>query len=277
MGNYGLIGHPLGHTMSPFIHKKLFEASGKSGEYSVMDIAPEELSSKIPELKKLNGFNITIPHKVSIIEFTDSLDESAERYNSVNCIHSENGRLRGYNTDCDGFLRSVDNDALGGKVLLLGCGGVGRMMAIEAVRHGGELTVAIIPEAMDMAKALAGEISEKYPDSKVKTVFTKDVSGSFDLLVNATPVGMYPKCDACAVSEEAVAGCRAVFDAVYNPGKTKLMRLAEAHGIPAVGGMSMLVYQAAVAHEIWYGGSFSGEQIDSIIRDASEALERNFK
>lgn len=278
MKKYALIGHPLGHSMSPFIHKRLFEEAGRQAEYSLEDISPEDLSEKLPELlKNVTGLNVTIPHKVPVIEFADKLDESASRYNSVNCICSKNGVLTGYNTDCDGFLRSVPDNTLCGKVLLLGCGGVGRMMAIEAARHGADITIAIIPEALDMADCLKKEIGEKYPQISVKIVLMNQISGKFDLLVNATPVGMYPKSDACPVSEEVIGNCGAVFDAIYNPTKTKLVTIAENKGIKAVGGMSMLVLQAVAAHEIWDGDSYTKEQIDKIINEAVEIVNKDFQ
>ena len=107
MNKYAVIGHPLGHSMSPFIHGRLFSLAGRSADYSCKDIAPEDLSAKSSELKSLNGYNITIPHKVPIIEFIDRLDKSAERYNSVNCVANTPDGSVGYNTDCDGFLRAV--------------------------------------------------------------------------------------------------------------------------------------------------------------------------
>ena len=97
---YVLIGHPLGHSMSPFIHEKLFEIAGRRAEYICMDIAPEELAGKSGDLKKLSGYNITIPHKTEIIQYLDELDETAERYNAVNCVYTKDGISRGYNTDC---------------------------------------------------------------------------------------------------------------------------------------------------------------------------------
>lgn len=278
MKKYALIGHPLGHSMSPFIHKRLFEEAGRQAEYSLEDIAPEDLKEKLPEiLSNVTGLNVTIPHKVPVIDFLDKLDESASRYNSVNCICSKGGVLTGYNTDCDGFLRSVPENALGGKVLLLGCGGVGRMMAIEAARHGADITLAIIPEAQNMADCLKKEIEEKYPQIPVKIVMMNQISGKFDLLVNATPVGMYPKSDACPVSEEVIENCGAVFDAIYNPTETKLVTIAKNKGITAVGGMSMLVLQAVAAHEIWDGDGYTKEQIDKIINEAAEIVNRDFQ
>lgn len=276
MKKYALIGHPLGHSMSPYIHKRLFEEAGKTAEYSLVDIAPEDMRSKLPELlETAEGLNVTIPHKIAVMDFLDCLDESAQRYNSVNCICRKNGKLTGFNTDCDGFLRSVPEKNLGGKVLLLGCGGVGRMMAAEAARHGAKITMAIIPEAKEMAAALVKEIKEK-TGADIKTVMTDSVSGEYDLLINATPVGMYPKTDACPVSEEVIGNCNAVFDAIYNPTKTKLIKIAESKGIPAVGGMSMLVLQAVTAHEIWDGDSYTDEQISRIINESIEIVERDF-
>ena len=271
MDKYGLIGHPFGHSISPLIHEKLFALSGISDySYELIDIAPEELTSRMDELKELRGFNITIPHKTAIIPFADELSESALRYNSVNCISNNGGRFIGYNTDCDGFLRSAEALPLGGKVLLVGCGGVGRMIAIEAALHGAELTIAVIPQDIKTAQLVMAEILAKCSGANVRICLVSDIEGSFDLLINATPVGMYPKTENCAVSDEIIANCSSFFDVIYNPTETLLMKKARALGRTAVGGASMLVYQAVKAHEYWYGGEFSAEDISKIIVDVEE-------
>lgn len=278
MKKYGLIGHPLGHSMSPFIHKRLFEEAGRKAEYSLLDISPEDMGAKLPTLlESFDGLNVTIPHKVPVIDYLDLLDESAKRYNSVNCICRKNDKLIGFNTDCDGFLRSVPQKNLCGRVLLLGCGGVGRMMAIEAARHGGVITIAVIPEAEEMGRGLVTEVKKKIDGADIGITYMNCISGDFDLLINATPVGMYPKTDACPVSKDIINRCGAVFDAVYNPAKTKLIQYAEEAGIPAVGGMSMLVLQAVTAHEIWDGDNYTDEQIKSIINESTEIVKRDFK
>lgn len=275
MDKYGLIGHPLGHSMSPLIHEKLFALSGIADySYELIDIAPEELPARIDELKELRGFNITIPHKTAIIPFTDELSESAKRYNSVNCISSSGGRFVGYNTDCDGFLRSAEVLPLGGKVLLVGCGGVGRMIAIEAALHGAELTIAVIPQDFKNAQLVMAEILAKCSGANVRIMLVSDVSESFDLLINATPVGMYPKTESCAVSDELIANSLSFFDVIYNPTETLLMKKARALGKTAVGGASMLVYQAVKAHEYWYGGEFSPEDISKIILDVEAEVDK---
>ncbi len=266
MDKYGLIGHPLGHSMSPMIHEKLFALSGISDySYELIDITPENLQNNFDALRELKGFNITIPHKMSIISMTDQLSESALRYNSVNCISNNGGVITGYNTDCDGFLRSAELLPLSGKVLLLGCGGVGRMIAIEAALHGAELTIAVIPQDVQTAQMVMAEILSKCADASVKICLIQEISGNFDLLINATPVGMYPKTDACAVSDEVIGNCLSFFDVIYNPTETLLMKKARALGRTAVGGAAMLVYQAVKAHEYWYGGEFTAEKISPII------------
>ena len=272
---YGLIGHPLGHSMSPFIHKRLFELSELDEDYELFDIAPENLTEDFASvMEKCNGINVTIPHKQAVLPLVSDLDGSAARYNSVNCIAKKDGKLTGYNTDCIGFLRSVPEQALSGEVLLLGCGGVGRMMGLEAAAHGGKLTIAVLEEFMTAADKLAKEIKEKFPDSSVKTTLLSTIDGDFDLLINATPVGMFPKVEGCPVDESVISRCINVFDAVYNPIETKLIKTAKKLGKNAVGGMAMLVLQAVAAHEIWYGGSFSQEQVEKLIQDTAKQLEQ---
>ncbi len=274
MNEYALIGHPLGHSMSPLIHEKLFALSGMTFcSYRLIDIPPEELSSCRELFESLDGMNVTIPHKQSVIPLMDELGDSARRYNSVNCVKNDGKKLIGYNTDCDGFVRSAELLPISGNVVILGCGGVGRMMAVETVRHGGKLTLAVIPQDMVSAQRLMAEILSGYPGASVKITDIASLDEKFDLMVNATPVGMFPKTDACAVSDKAIENCLSFFDAIYNPTETLLMKKARAMGKTAVGGASMLVYQAVSAHEIWYGGTFSPEDISLIIKDVEKAVD----
>lgn len=274
MNKYALIGHPLGHSMSPLIHEKLFALSGiTDAEYSLVDIAPEDIPDSRALIEEHAGMNVTIPHKQAVIDLMDEMGESALRYNSVNCIRNDNGRLIGYNTDCDGFLRSAELLPISGNVVILGCGGVGRMMAIETALHGGSLTLAVIPQDVQNAQLLMAEILGKCSGASVKIADISTLEGNYDLLVNATPVGMYPKTESCAVSDRVIENCLSFFDAIYNPTETLLMKKARAMGKTAVGGASMLVYQAVKAHEIWYGGQFRSEDISAIIKDVEAAVD----
>ena len=277
MSKYALLGYPLGHTMSPPIHKRLFELDGDpSAEYEVCEISPDRLDEKAGYLNSLNGYNITIPYKVDIISHLDELDESAKRYNSVNCVVNRDGRNIGFNTDCSGFLRSLEAGGakLGGRVLQIGCGGVGRMMATEAALHGADLTIVSLPEFIAGAEEVAREAAKLNPSAKISVITHDKISGEFDLLMNASPVGMYPKTDDCPVTEDVVKSCKCVFEVIYNPNVTKLMSIAANNGIPAIGGMAMLVWQAAVAHEIWSGASYSDKDVEKIIEDMKAELAK---
>lgn len=272
---YALLGESLKHTMSPPIHQRLFELRGREFDYEIVELPPEKLEENAERLKALAGFNITIPHKIGIIEHCDRLAESAKRYNSVNCVDNKDGVHTGYNTDCDGFLATVRamDAKLGGRVLLIGCGGVGRMMAIEAALAGAELYIAVLESDIPLAKQAEKEILAMKSDARIHIVLNTeiDVSLGYDLLMNACPVGMYPKVDGCPVPDEVIAASDAVFDVIYNPRETVLLKKARSMGKKAAGGMAMLVWQAVKAHEIWDGDSYTDEEVQAII-DEMELL-----
>lgn len=277
---YAILGQSLKHTMSPPIHARLFELKGRKFEYEIIEKTAEELKDNICYLNSLAGYNITIPHKIEIIKYLDRLDESAKRYNSVNCVCTNNNEIVGYNTDCDGFLQSVKamNAKLSGEVLLIGCGGVGRMMAIESALAGASLNIAVLESDLLLAKAVKDEILKMKSDAKVNIVLTKDIEKKhYDLLANATPVGMYPKTDACPVQDEIILLCDSVFDVIYNPIETQLIKKAKAMGKNVSGGMAMLVWQAVSAHTIWDGDVYDLCDIEKIIRDMEIIVEKDFK
>lgn len=272
--SYTLIGHPLGHSMSPFIHEKLFAMADRTAEYTLTDIAPEELAEEEAFLREQKGFNVTIPHKMAVIPMIDQMDESAKRYQSVNCVDHRDGKLIGYNTDCDGFTMSVKDYPMNGKVLQIGCGGVGRMIATEAIRSGADLTIGIIPQDKEMVETFITEIRQSYPDAKIQWRLTEEIDEKFDVIINASPVGMFPKTEACPVSDALIAKADYFFDVIYNPTKTLMIRKALAQGKTAKGGAAMLVLQAVRAHEIWDGDSYTQAQIDSIIQEMEAIIDR---
>ncbi len=270
--NYTLIGYPLGHSMSPWIHERLFRLSGKEADYTLTEIPPETLEQHMTELKNLKGFNITIPYKTKIIPFLDKLDKSAELYHSVNCVANGTAWSIGYNTDCEGFTRSVPS--LNGKILLIGCGGVGRMMAIEAVIRGAELTIS--EPNQEKATALSEEIHALKPSAKIRLADASQLEEAFDLIMNASPVGMFPNIQNCPVKDSLIQKCSAVFDVIYNPTETLLMKKARSFGKTAVGGSAMLVWQAVRAHEIWYNSRFQREDIENLISEMNQEINRLF-
>ena len=273
---FAVIGHPIGHTMSPFIHNRLFELSGIEAEYTKLDIAPENLADEYKNvLSKLDGYNITIPHKQNIIPLIDEIDEKAKMYGSVNTVANINGVAKGYTTDPDGFLKALDaaGIVLDGRVVILGCGGVARTMAYEVVLKGLPLLFAVRKEDVEIAKSLCSEIENTVKGAKVSFCLIDELDGDIDVLVNATPLGMFPKVDVQPVSDSVISRCASVFDAVYNPLETVLIKKALANGAKAVGGMSMLVWQAVVAHEKWDGSFYDKDDIAKLCIDSAEELK----
>lgn len=273
---YGLIGYPLGHSLSPQIHERLFKLAGIEADYEMIEIAPEKLKDNFDYLKTLDGFNVTMPHKTNIIDICDGLSETAQRYGSVNTIKTEDGQCMGYNTDAYGFITSITHmEANSSKdVCLLGCGGVGRMIAIEAGCLASKLTIAVREEdifaAGEMKENIESELSQ-ISNCKVDVMLLSEVKGGHELVVNATPVGMHPDVDSSPLRKEQLEGVKYLFDAVYNPSETLLVRYAKELGIRARGGMAMLVLQAAAAHQVWNDTQYEVDDIRQLIRDM-EAL-----
>jgi shikimate dehydrogenase len=293
---FGLLGYPLGHSISDYIHRRIFELCGLTDcEYSLYEVNPEELSLKGGKIKELSGFNVTIPYKSRIIPFLTRLDESAARYEAVNCVRylESTGEYIGYNTDVHGFLKSVEvlGADLGGKVLLLGCGGTARMMAFEAIGAGADLTVAIRRDSQEekAAAKLSREIGEVLgrffaktsqlglnARAKLRITYADrlNIADRYDLLLNATPCGMYPDTDALPVSPDILGKVKHLFDAVYNPVTTKLVSEAEKRGVIASGGLTMLVHQAIMAEKIWNDVRLGDKAVENLIEGAREELER---
>lgn len=275
MKNFALTGYPLGHSMSPLIHNELFKINGKDADYNLMEINPEFFADGIEQLKNLDGFNVTIPHKTGIIPYLDSLSQRAELFGAVNTVKNENGKLTGYNTDCFGFLRALETAdiSLGGNVLLCGSGGVSRMFAFESVLAGADLTIAVRDADVDAANMIKNEIKEKL-QKDVKVITLDDVDGNFNLLINGTPVGMFPNVDNCVLPKEKVLACGAVFDAIYNPLETKLLKYAKEGGLKYSNGLPMLVWQAVVAQEIWFDIKFDANQVKDVIKITESELKK---
>ncbi len=279
--HYGVIGHPIGHTLSPFIHERLMKLSGIDGDYLVFDVPPDQLEVRFKtELSRLDGFNATIPHKQAVIPLLDSADETAELYGSVNTVafakDGEKVTSSGCTTDGIGFVKALENAGIemGKTVTIAGCGGVGRVFANTCAKAGCRLNILECEAALESARAFAESINERFGEGAAKAYLTADFSGESDLLVNATPVGMFPKVDACVVSDEVIASAKAIFDAVYNPSETLLVKKARALGKKAITGMTMLVYQAAAAQTFWNGSQFDPADIEQLAKDCFGELEK---
>ena len=272
---FGLLGYPLGHSLSPLIHKEVMALCGVKGEYNLYETPRESFENGIEGvMKNLNGFNVTIPYKTDILPFIDKLCGEAALMETVNTVKIENGALSGYNTDCTGFLRSLEGAGMkiGKSVLICGSGGVSRMFAFVCAERGAEVTLAVRPSGLERAKKLKAEIEIKLGVSVFVTTLD-EVNKGYSLIVNGTPAGMYPDNDSSPLKKEAVLLSEAVFDAVYNPAETKLLSYAKEGGLKYVNGLPMLVWQAAAAQEIWNGIAVKKEDIQRI----TELCEKELK
>ncbi len=274
---YGLTGYPLGHSMSQVIHKALFEICGIDATYFMVETPPEELGKAFKDtLSALRGFNVTIPYKVEILKYLDELSPRAKLFGAVNTVDVREDKLIGHNTDCAGFLSALKmaDIELGGKVLLLGSGGVSRMIAFESILADADLTIAVresdIPAANEIRREIKVNLSR---DCKITLL--SQATGGYDLVINGTPVGMYPHTDACPVSKDVIASSKAAFDVIYNPEETVFLKYAREAGIKYSGGLPMLVWQAAVAQEIWNGYTFSDDDIKKVIEITQKELAKN--
>lgn len=285
LNHFAVIGHPIGHTMSPFIHDRLFALTGNQPDYAVLDVP--SIPEKLETLRALDGFNITIPHKSEILPYLDAIDEKAKLFGSVNTVKSENGKLCGYTTDGVGCRKALQRYGLdfAGEMLVLGRGGAARAIAFEAVLTAAApcIDFACRGESMEKAEALCAELSALCAKQGKQGVFRvlfyetlEAENKQYDLVLNTTSVGMYPHAGKSVVGESVLKRCKAAFDAVYNPGETEFLRIAGENGLVTVGGMGMLVCQAVAAHEIWYGAAFADSDIEKLIADAEAETERVF-
>ena len=274
---YGLIGYPLGHTISPYIHSELFKIKGVSATYKAVEISPDDLRENVSLLNDFDGFNVTIPHKNSIIKELDFIDEISKLYGSVNTVKKENGKFYGYNTDAYGFLQGIDRADLNlsGNVFVYGYGGVARTIAFECVKKGCNVTLGVREGMRERAQPLQSEIYDKLKAHvDIKEIYS--LSQKYDLFINATPVGMYPKCDASPLTKEQVCLFGGVFDTIYNPQETTLIKYAKECGVKNDSGLAMLVYQAAKAQSIWFDTEFEKQSIEEIIKKSAIKLSKEF-
>lgn len=256
----GIIGDPIEHTMSPVMHNAAFKNKGLDYVYLPFRVKKEELGKAIEGMRALNmrGLNITIPHKIAVIQFLDELDYLAEKIGAVNTIVNNDGVLKGYNTDAVGFLQALRERGVepkGKRVVILGAGGASKAISFILAERGSSL--AILNRTWDKAKICADRISETFQSEVIALKLDGEnlataLSGA-DILVNTTSIGMSPDINETPVTSALLKSGLVVFDIVYNPIKTRLQREAEAIGATIISGLDMLVWQGALAFEKWTG------------------------
>jgi len=267
-----LIGYPVGHSMSAVMHNAAFMELGLDFAYHLLEVRPEDLEKAVSETLRasdVRGANVTIPHKVSVMGYLDEIDLEAVRIGAVNTIVNDGGRLKGYNTDGIGALRAIRErygDLRGARAVILGAGGAARAISYKLAENVSE--VRILNWTPSCAEALSDYLSslrecraEISSDDLSRDSIRASLEGA-DILVNTTPLGMHPDTEASPVDPDLLRPGLLVFDAVYNPPTTRLLREAEASGSRVLTGVSMLVYQGVAAFELWTG------------REAPEAVMR---
>lgn len=252
-----LIGHPVEHSVSPQMHNSAFRRLGLNYAYLAFDVVEDALEAAVKGLKALRvaGFNVTIPHKIRVIELLDELDESAERTGAVNTVVNERGTLKGYNTDVHGIKRALEKFKLpgSGQVMVIGAGGAARA-SIKALLNLGFEKILIANRTLRRAQSLADWVrSMGFSADACSLEEGRRRAGGCELIVNATPIGMYPNVDEAPLSRDEIPSGSAVLDLVYNPPRTKLLREAEKAGARAISGVEVLVYQGAESFKLWTG------------------------
>lgn len=261
---FALIGYPLGHSLSEYIHTAGFKSLGINATYELIETPPEKLSDTVKYLKSngYTGFNVTIPLKLAVTMFLDEIDSSANTVNAINTvmIDTQTKFLKGYNTDATGFKKAIPQGfALCGKIAgILGTGGAARA-AICALAQSQVKEIKLYTRNVANCIELLEYLRKTYQSVEFNAYQIdriRDLS-EINILVNATPIGMQGvSADYTPVEEPELLTLPAdalVYDVIYNPKKTKLIQIAQRHNYQTVTGMDMLVYQALEAQRIWTG------------------------
>ncbi|HKH58732.1 MAG TPA: shikimate dehydrogenase [Rubrobacter sp.] len=262
-----LIGHPVGHSLSPAMHNASFVADDLDYVYVCLDIEPAELPTAVRGLKalRLRGFNVTMPHKRAMIPLVDELDEEARVSGAVNTVVVEASRLRGFNTDGGGMVMACQEAGIelaGKSILLLGAGGTAAAIAVAFGKAGiGELHIA------NRNVERAARLRDKLHGTGISGLAIRPLNALPDaeIVINTTPLGM-KKDDPMPVSPDYVREGKAFCDAVYRPGtNTPLVRLARERNVPVVAGDRMLLYQGVLAQKLWTGREPNVRAMDQAI------------
>ena len=257
----GVIGDPIEHTLSPIMHNAAFEALKLDYVFLAFKVKPAEVGNAISGMRALtiHGLNVTMPHKSTVINYLDEIDQASKTIGSVNTILNKAGRLFGFNTDGIGALKALRENGVeprGKKVLLLGAGGAARAIAYTLAQEADELVILnrTAKPATELTNLLKKAFNKKVIANALTPGTIKDNLVDSDVLINATSVGMKPNANQTPVAPEWLKADLAVMDIVYSPVETKLAKDAKAVGAKVVSGVEMLIYQGAASFEIWTSG-----------------------
>ncbi|MCY8104021.1 shikimate dehydrogenase [Bacillus mojavensis] len=267
---YGVIGNPIAHSMSPDIHNAALKDLGLDGHYHAFKVEEDSLEDAVKGIRALGvqGINVTVPHKVSIMDHLDHIDESAKVLGAVNTVRREGDKLVGYNTDGEGFVKSLmrilDKPISELSFLMIGAGGAARAIFTTIVRDN--------PERFDICNRTiekAKQLSESAPSFRnVEVLSIKEAEErleQYDVIIHTTSVGMYPNVEDIPLSLQRAASSAVVCDIVYNPIQTSLLKEAKQKGLKTLDGVGMFVEQAALSFRLWTGHEPDVEKMRSIV------------
>jgi len=258
----GLIGHPVKHSLSPMMHNAAFKEVGIDNKYCYVafDVLESDLKQVITAVKTLNirGLNVTIPHKLAVMEYLDLIDTTAQSIGAVNTIVNNQGFLRGYNTDLLGVtnaLKEAEFDPTNKKIVILGAGGAARAASFSIGRKAAELVIVnrSIEKAKDLCNDLLESVIVEARSRELSEKTLREEVQNADLLVNCTSVGMWPDTNQTLLKREIIPETITIFDTIYNPLETQLLKDAKNSGAKTISGLAMFVWQGAIAFELWTG------------------------
>lgn len=263
---YGVIGNPVRHSLSPTLHNAAFSATNLNAVYLAFEIEDIEECVKGIRALGIKGTSITIPFKTAVMPFLDEIDPLAKRIGAVNTIVNDGGRLKGYNTDALGALKALEEKIKlpGMTCLIIGSGGAARAIGFVLKEKGAN--ISIVNRSQKRGKELARSLECRY--------FPLDElgAGKADILINTTPVGMYPQVDQSPVPEHVIEQEMVVMDIIYNPLETRLLRIAKVRGCTAISGIQMFLHQGAEQFRLWTG---IDPPLGVMSHSLNEALKQN--
>lgn len=249
-----IFGYPVEHSFSPQMHNFISEKMGNNYVYTALEVEPEKLGDAIRGMRamKIVGVNITAPHKNAVMQYLDEISDEARKFGSVNTVVNKDGKLIGYNTDAQGFCRSLEYNGIeveGKDILMLGAGGAAKPVCMLLAMKGAKSITLI-----NRTKSKADELAEY-----VKTVIGYKIGTEmslehYDLVINTTAAGMAPQLDKCPLEDMSfIDSNTAVADMIYNPPKTVFLKRAEENGAKIMNGLGMLIFQGLLAYEYFTG------------------------
>jgi shikimate dehydrogenase len=244
---YGIIGSPLGHTLSPAVQNAAFRASGIDAVYLAFETTDPLTCLKAARVLPIMGLSVTIPFKSLILKHLDFVEHAAGRIGAVNTVVNRGGILRGYNTDAPAALEAIEAwaDPEASRCLILGAGGAARAVGFALKDKCRKITIANRTDGT--AKTLAETLGCHW------TPLSEAHETEAELVINTTPVGMYPESDKCPISERALEHASVVMDIIYRPRRTALLEIADRLGCITIGGEEMFLRQASAQFSLWTG------------------------